>query len=607
VEQTDIQPSPVKPWYRKKRYAIPSLVMGLFLVAMVLLTFVPTSKDSPLGAGLKLQATTIQSSNSMSSGYSTHAGEKSLFLCRHIALINRSDHPLMQGVQTLLAEKLQAVMAIDQLTIIDTNTPNPWHEDGQLAPDMYLTLDMPQFKESGLLVTGRDIQAQITVHFSQQLGNSSSGYSDDSTPPIVRINANMELDHKSTSKGYESANATYECVIKDITEQLSQSIIKLVSEKSAEYASDVQIPDALFPAYKPVIDNLPLPDHATLKKLCSNHDLMRHNRTTWHAQPSTPEESAVMFEKLHQQYKDANWKISEYNPRKDENSGSYLRAFKDRLMVEVFEVRKDYKIAAGKPVDAFMRYTEPMDRSQLKAVYEQLLADDALSMTSWLYFYYSIPRKIRGEFADRFMTQGAMPVEVELKIIEHLKSSKRTDEAIQRLEKVSAVALIMDKNKWKKPIEKLGRELTGNQKWQAPPLTESCFEHAGIPCIAVGEEITQTVKLGQRVLWYDKVHQKPEKPDEFVVVSTVITSATIPEGKYEHAISVQMKDGSTRSSSTQHNPPTPWNGAQHATHGNHSWIVNAREVKDGEIELKIKCQEQELPKTKVTQPVDKTS
>ncbi|MFG0250632.1 MAG: hypothetical protein ACF8OB_17240 [Phycisphaeraceae bacterium JB051] len=592
MEQNDNQSPSAKPWYRRKVAKVVGSVLLILLVSLVLVTFVPAPKDSNVVPELKLQATKIQASNSMSHSYSTNHSGKSMFLCRRIMLINRSDHPIMQGVESLLTDKLIALMPIEQITVIDANAKTPWLEDGQLVPDMYLTLDMPQFKESGLLVTGRDVQAKVTAHFSQQLGNSTWGYSDDMTPPVIRLNANMQLDHKSTSTGYESANAQYDSVIKDITEQLSKTIIKLIDEKAKGFGGAVQIPDALIPAYKPVIADLPLPDHPTLKKLHSSHGLLRHNLTTWFAQPQNPEVSAAMFEKLHQQFKDAGWRINAYRVRKDENSGTYLRAFKDRAMVEAFEVRQDSKIPAGKPVDVFIRYSDSMDRDDLKPIYAQLLAENGLSMTTWLYFYQTMSRELRGEFAQRFMKQGNLPMEVELKVIEYLRYDKNKEEALKRLEMVAGVAIMLDSSKWKKKIEELGRELTGDKKWEAPQATEKSFEHMGIPLLKDDEEWVIKTSLGQPVMWYAKVREATDKPEKLILVSTVITPATIPEGKYTHTISVYQEHGHSSQGSTGHNPPTPWTGFQHAGQGDHSWLVNACELDDQLFELKIKCQKQ---------------
>ncbi|MAX25194.1 MAG: hypothetical protein CMJ19_11890 [Phycisphaeraceae bacterium] len=592
MEQNDNQSPAAKPWYRRKVATVMGSVLLVLLVSLLLVTFVPAPRDSKVVPELKLQATKIQSSNNMSSAYSSQNGGKSMFLCRHIALINRSDHPIMQGVQSLLTEKLLGITAIEQITNVDADAQSPWLEDGQLVPDMFLTLDMPQFKASGLLITGRDVQAKVTVHFSDQLGNSTSGYTDDMTPPVVRLNANMDLDHKSTSTGYESANARYQCVIKDITEQLSQAIIKLIDEKTKEFGGTVQIPEALIPAYKPVIADLPLPDHPTLKKLHSSHGLLCHNLTTWFAQPENPEVSAAMFEKLHQQFKDAGWKISHYRPRKDEHSGAHLRVFKDRLMVEAFEVRQDNKISAGKPVDVFIRYSDPMDRDDLKPIYAELLAENGLSMTAWLYFYQTMSRDLRGAFAQRFMKQGNLPMEVELKVIEYLRYNKNKDEALKRLEMVAGVAMMLDASKWRKPIEKLGRELTGDKKWEAPQATEKCFEHMGIPLLKADEDWVIKTSLGQPVMWYAKVRNKPDQPEKLILLSTVITPATIPEGKYNHTINVYTEVGHSSQGSTAHNPPTPWTGFQHTSQGDQSWIVNAKELDDQLFELKIKGQKQ---------------
>lgn len=524
----------------------------------------------------------------MSSGISTSSHDNNIFLYRRIALVNQSDHPLMRKVAKALVEKLSKIRSVESVRLIDDATDTRWdQEDGQILDDLYLILRMPQFKESGLLVTGRDIDAKINLNFGQRIGYSQSGYSSNFTPPFVRIRANMTLDHQSTSKGYESANAEYQCVVDGIAKEFANALSKAFGEWAGKYPALSSIPDELYPDYVPTLMDLPLPDHPSLKKVVSGRYLLSENRSAWTICAENPEVSQALFDQLHEDFKAAGWKISDYAKRKDEHTGNHLRVFGDgNTVYEAFEIRRDSKFKADLPVDMVIRYDDRLDNQQLTDVFEKLVAAEQLPMQSWLTFNQNIPRKLRDQITSTYLEQKHLPLDVELALIRYLKNHKRNEEALERLNQVAGLVIMLDSSN-RSNMEKLGRELADDKKWKLPQVTEADFEYAGIQRLEEDKPLMQLTTLGQPVLVYAKVREKESDPPQFMLVNTRVDPSAIPEGIYMLSLTVSNGQGNITCSSTEHNPTSPWSGVQQAGNFGHQWIVNAQELEDGQFEMKI--------------------
>ncbi len=602
MEQNDNQRPSAKPWYRRKIAKIIGSVLLILLLPLLLVTFVPIPKDSALPQ-VNADATTIEAKNQFDSHHSMSTTNHAFMLLKHVAVINCSDHPLMIGVAKELTNRLAAYPGLDAVDGIDATQQEKWLDDGAALPDLFVVMDMPQFTESGLLATGRDIKATVQINFSQSVGESAHHVTDGYTLPACNIEGQMTLNHQSTSTGYESANAQYQCVIKNMTDQIFEQLTGNFEKWSSEYPQRADIPKVLYPAYRALPDDLPLPDHPSLKQLFSGRQLMRHNITAWTFRVVDGEASNSLFETYAQQLKDAGWQVDTHSKRTERMSNNHLRAKRDADVLEIFEDRHNEPIDASKPIDIVLRYADRFNRSDMNDAMLALQNEESLPLQTWLTFERLMDRKTRDQFVKRYLDTPKLDPDIQLMVIDYLARHKQKDEALKRLESFAPVALAIDR-KHESEVERLGKKLTGNKKYKAPKLTTQACEQAGLLQLQDDQPLTYQCQLGESVMCYTVLEPSDNQPDELALIRTIIEKASTPQGVFKHSLQIiGSEHGNSSSSSTEHQPRRPWTSTLNNGNMGMSWIAQARELENGQFEVKVSSHKprKKEPKTVVQQ------
>lgn len=565
-------------------YAVLLLSVGSF----VFVTFVPTRGSNLPLPDVTLQTTKMQANTSLNSSMSTTSHWDSFFLMQHIAVVNQSSHPIMQGVASGIADELAKLHGVTSVRLIDEAQGKPWPAMGQRRDDLYVVLDMPSIKESGLLVTGRTIDAQITATCGQNIWDASSHSTDQFSPPIVCIYANLKLDHKSTSTGYESANARYQCVIEDITKQLYNDLAKRLAKVASEHGKSVGIPLEMYPEYAPLPTDMPLPKDDTLKLVYSGNGLMTRNQTIW---TMLSADSVAILEQMSAQLKAAHWNVSDSIHNKDHTAG-YVSAYRDDCMLEVFEVLENNQRPANQPVRVVIRYFTRMSRDELRPIYEKLLNNPDTPLMTLLYLSSPMPKDQKTQVFERLLIADRLPIEAQLKAIKYLQQNKRTDEAKQRLDQISGIAILLDQTQ-KNEIEELGKKLTGNKKWQPPQPTAEALKAAGYLEVSNSQKQTLNVKLNEPAICWTLCPAAGKEPEHFALIICAVKTSDIPEGQYTLELKVQLGGrGNIISAHTPHNPPSPWNCIAIAGEKRRDWSAFAKQQTDGTFEITVSVTEQ---------------
>lgn len=327
---------------------------------------VPRENTEPM-ASLEVQAGAIQSENNFTTA-TTESRSNSRFACRRLAVLNRSDHPLMARVGPLLVERL------GKLAYVDTVAYYPAGErpdEGDLAPDLIISLELDALSESRSMLT-RDLEATVLVTAGDQAARSSHHYQDGSVP-LVQMNLESRLEHRSTTTGVESAAARYKLAAENIAEQIGSQLAKEFDENVQSDGPLPVLPEGFYPAYERPVP-LPILDGRKAELVAGFHGLLTPTDVMWkyECQGDPAVELAAMAEQLQK----AGWK-GEFDP----SDASYLRMRRDDGVVEVFPA-KPHGVSASKAADAakprpvYVHYVRKMDGEKVAAVLKHMVATE---------------------------------------------------------------------------------------------------------------------------------------------------------------------------------------------------------------------------------------
>jgi len=568
-------------------------VAALLLIVFVVVTYVPLG--GPDGEGVlnvTLHSGKIEANNNLNSTSSVMAPSNGRVAMARVAVVNRSDHRVMRRVATDVADRIAATDAIDTVDAFDMASGDDWPNDGRRLYDLYIVLDMPEFDSSGLLATGRTVDAKVTANVGNDLWDSRHGYSDALTPPMVRINCSISLDHHSVSSGYESANAKYTQVIDNIADQLAGDLEKKLAKWAADHPLMSDVPGGLYPTYRPAPDDLPLPDAAELERVISGNGLMLHNRTVWTMHTDRP---AEMLNDLAGRLEAAGWRTGDPNITADDRWSHHLRASRDAQVYEAFVVQPRMMTFAEPDANEAVRlvvdYRDRMTRDETGAVLEQMLEANAISIPTMLQFRTVMGNDLRERCVQRMLEAKGLPAAAQLMVIRHLHQRGRTGEAIARLDDAH-LAVLLDPDGDTDAAVKLAKEVTGHDDWKPTGPTEEQLRRMGAQPVEPGATLEAEVALNQPALFY---HQAPETDvnlGPMVLAAVTVTPSKIPEGDYTLNLAKVSMPGGRRgqSSSTPHGHERPWSCVHAHGYNDMDWYVTADEIGPDRFRITFRVQ-----------------
>ena len=533
----------------------------------------------PLGGHsnrFSFHAGSIRSSDNLSTAAMTSGNEDAFYTARRILLLNRSDHRLMHGVAEKLKARLVQRYGVDQVDLAEPGNGIP---SGALLYDLYVVMDLESFRVSGLLVTGRTLRAKVHLSCGRQVFESSQGYTDSYSLPYAGSQMSCTLEHESVAHGYETAGVRYKQEIDEIEKQLGGALEKHLADWAAKYNDPAGMPAELFPAYRPVPEDLPHSVLETAELVLSGNGPMLRNRSIWSLETDTPH--AVMNE-WHRQLADQQWKLDPEALMESEQP-YYLRAHRGAEMVEAFEVRTGYATRAhDEPVQLVFRYSDRMTPEEVVPVFDAMTLDADLPLAIGLGFYQTLNPDQKERLVESWMQRETLPFSAELKITRYLHDTGRQDEARHRLKRLRLAALF-DAGDRIDEVRKIGREIMKDEEWEPDPPAPDALIAAGV--MDGSTNAMTEVALNEAAVF---LLRKTDDPDQLTLIDIMVKPSAIPEGIY--TLEVRRRVGPEfkpldRSFSTPHTQDHPWHHEILTSVDGESRVAEAVESENGRFKV----------------------
>jgi hypothetical protein len=456
---------------------------------------VPTDASSqPGGLSFEVQAGKIAASNTFVSGSRTSRSGDAGFACGRMLILNRSNHLLMARIAQLLLDELKPLGYIRQIDYFPAGfTP----EQGQLAPDVTITLDMLSLKESGLLASH-----MVEAKFSVTAGNAAAGCpyscSDHLSPPLIELDWDGTLTHTSTTTGISSSGAKYKLVAENIAKQIADSLTKEFKERREKERLQPELPPAFYPPYRQP-PSLPLAELGELELVSSWHGLMNHNETIWRLTIDRP--AREILPKIGRRLQAAGWKET-----LSSEGCSYVAASNGAATLVVY-VPSSPVVSPDIPRRESLldiRYVDRMNEAELHAAIDGLLAKNT-STEALLCFESKWSEEQCQRVLKMVESRPVRTPQAALALAKLYHRLKQDDKARHELLRVCALLrTVAQYSDQQTAARKLAKEL-GDEKLVEKPIDIKMLKELGFIELKPGVQIPpQEVGLEEPVHFYFK-------------------------------------------------------------------------------------------------------
>lgn len=301
-----------------------------------------------------------------SSGHSNPA----YIAARTLIIINQADDVLMDRVGAELVESLKSELAFDRLEYYPYgHLP----ESGKPAPDFYLMLELESKTVSGLM--NEQLEATVKALLGSTPARSHFHSFDHLTPPLVRLHAEVQVEHESTYLGVESSAAAYVLQGRDIAKQITSQLKSKLDDAREGHSPVPELPAELAePEWSPAPDFHFL-DELQAEVLTSTRRLMMHNETFWRLTIDCP--TTEMFDLVKEELVANNWRVDHEETRHPRSSVMRLVLGTEDLLIFPAD-RNELPASADETwpdhIDCFIRYRKRMSQDAVRSVIDDVLA-----------------------------------------------------------------------------------------------------------------------------------------------------------------------------------------------------------------------------------------
>ncbi|HEY1068614.1 MAG TPA: hypothetical protein VGE52_20990, partial [Pirellulales bacterium] len=324
----------------------------------------PESTGTASGLSGRLSAREANKSTSTISSQSS--GGEARLRARSAVVYVATPDLLAQRVAHELFKELQKSSRFDSLTY---HPPGEKFTQGELLPDLYLSVGVKSLKESGV-APYKTLEAEVQVTLGNLPARSSHSYMDTLSPPVVNHHWNSTINYSAREVGLETASARYEAVGRDLAADVAKSIneyLAKLAEKHGEWRED---PLEFFPAFAPGPE-LPILQTLHAEKITSGHGFLTKNVTVW--KTTLPRAEPDVVKRIAQDLESAGWKDA--TKRIEANDG-YLRVEKE-WQSQIFEVFRPSEFQPQEdekadPREWYCVYTHRMTQTEASAALAKL-------------------------------------------------------------------------------------------------------------------------------------------------------------------------------------------------------------------------------------------
>jgi len=404
-------------------------------------------------------------------------------------------------------------------------------EEGQLAPDVVITLDMHKIDESvGLL--DREIDATILIRAGTALAGCRSSSIDHLTPPVLRFDWEGKLHHRSTTTGVASGAAKYKLAAEDIAKQIAGTLKKQFDKWYEKDGPLPELSDAFYPAYRQP-PALPLLEAYDTTRLTAHHGVMNHNETFWRLVADG--DPADVLKHIEQQMQSAGWTTSSIST--EQNRLPHLRMRREGAVLEVFPEEpawRDLRPApAGddadrppEPTRFCVHYLDRMTQEEVAKAVETTFAEDVPS-EAFVLFESMWTKDQRRRALERLKSKGAKTLQTWLVLAKVYRGLKDDDAARDALLRAHVLLqTVGDQGDLRNQIRSLAKEL-GDEKLADKPIDAALIRELGFIELKPGVEISDSeLGLDQPVHFFGHTAD-----GELKTVSVRVVKELVPDGK----------------------------------------------------------------------------
>ena len=395
----------------------------------------PIADEEP---AIHLQAASMQSSNGSTSSCGISTMGDAWLKCRNILIVNADNESLTYRICNYLPEKLIESPNIDNAYFIDVFKAETALD--YPIPDMVLQVGVSSIKKIDLFASRTlDVKVQLSLNCMDRPLFSRCAYGDTNDISSVYINWNFDLDHHSTTTGYESQH--YMMAVKQITDELAKGTAKMLEEKVKKY----KLAPAM-PSYMIINKPFQLPEFLLAEKpaiLFTGPKLFNSSVTMFKL--GTDEPLTDSLEKYCSLFIDNGWDIWRDDNKDSEYKNktfSFFRANKDGMIIQIARPKKSsdkyveyyYKDHSGSS-SGRSRSEMNADRTHDTALYglcynvvpapgrslllDQLLADDAATLDQLLAMKEFYNPQQKTQLFNRLQSHKVQSIETCMAMLEY--------------------------------------------------------------------------------------------------------------------------------------------------------------------------------------------
>ena len=441
----------------------------------------------------------IKATNKVQTYSSDSSGVDAKVSMRNIMLICHSPHRLIDRAAREFQKSLARLPYVETVTYYSYGT-RP--ESGGLLPDVFITIDMPEFNESNLLHS-RDLQATIKWQAGSSMFEDMSG----SWSPTIRFSIESELNHVSKMTGIESPQARYKLEAKNISGELTQSIKKQFENLLDKFGPLPQLPDILYGTYKQSSE-FSFINNDDIRQKISGSRLLTDNDTIWQFTDERQTEEAL------EAYSD---ELSSLGWTTDNSDKEYLKMQNGSERIQIFRQKKyndksdlvvsDDTKKSQSEVPMIAHYQSCWTVERTRKVMDQLLNCNDVDIKTLLIFakYFQTPQQ-RGRLCYLIEHSPVPTLDGYLVLARFMADHNEQEKGREMLMLARAMQYTEKGNNVKaQEIENLAEKL-GDGSLSDSPISDEIFHKTGF--INVGEingQISVKRNLDEPLLFYRRL------------------------------------------------------------------------------------------------------
>ncbi len=560
-----------------KPVLLVTVLVGLTI--FLVLATIPLDGEGLVPLRFEAHSGTIEARNQTSRVSSTGSSGGAKVAIGRIALINTSEHALMRRVVSLLRDKLADTDFFEEIDVVEALDGQAWTLVSDPLPDLCLVLSMPACEISGFLPAGRTIAAQIRLDVGRQPWCSSHRVMDHLSPPLVDFHISSTLEHHSVTRGIETAAARYQLAAENVATALADDVHKGLSQLVSKHGRMGQLGEAFYGQGDVALPELPWTDDPAVHRHYSGPRFMVHNEACWSLRTDSPRD---WLQDLAEQLEAGGWRVRRQLDQA--HSSPHLRAVQheNEWVVEAFQprvgIRQPEPREAAPSSRIVLRFQHRFSPADVHAAVESRMTDP-LDIARLTMFSRLMSSPQRDRFYAAIERSDTADPALLVDLARHHKDVGDPDRAMQVLRRAVATYWVSDQVS-RRDLEKLGREITGDDGWQISEPDQLELRSMGYQRLEPGEPLAFERQLNQPALLYRESGGQRGRH------AVVVEPAAIPEGLF--TLSLRSPHGASRS--TPHHSAGSWQSATSHAFQEGTLTVHAKEQETGAGQFHIRVE-----------------